>query len=52
MIAKIGKGEHLYGAISYNQQKIDKEKGQVLLLNKIPETLNNNLFYPLPAPAI
>ncbi len=42
MIAKIGKGEHLYGAISYNQQKIDKEKGQVLLLNKIPETLNNN----------
>jgi len=41
MIAKIGKGEHLYGAISYNQQKIDKEKGQVLLLNKIPETLNN-----------
>lgn len=41
MIAKIGKGEHLYGAISYNQQKIDKEKGQILLLNKIPETLNN-----------
>lgn len=41
MIAKIGKGEHLYGAISYNQQKINKEKGQVLLLNKIPETLNN-----------
>ncbi|WP_312331289.1 conjugal transfer protein MobB [Sphingobacterium sp.] len=41
MIAKIGKGEHLYGAILYNQQKIDKEKGQVLLLNKIPETLNN-----------
>lgn len=41
MIAKIGKGEHLYGAISYNQQKIDKENGQVLLLNKIPETLNN-----------
>lgn len=41
MIAKIGKGEHLYGAISYNQQKIDKENGQVLLLNRIPETLNN-----------
>ncbi|MDX3913943.1 MAG: conjugal transfer protein MobB [Pseudosphingobacterium sp.] len=41
MIAKIGKGEHLYGAISYNQQKIDSEKGQVLLLNRIPETLDN-----------
>lgn len=41
MIAKIGKGEHLCGAISYNQQKIDKEKGKVLLLNKIPETVNN-----------
>ncbi|MFT3945595.1 MAG: conjugal transfer protein MobB [Agriterribacter sp.] len=41
MIAKIGKGEHLYGAISYNQKKIDSENGQVLLLNKIPETLDN-----------
>lgn len=41
MIAKIGKGENLYGAISYNQQKIDTEKGQVLLLNRIPETLDN-----------
>jgi len=41
MIAKIGKGENLYGAISYNQQKIDTEKGQILLLNRIPETLDN-----------
>ncbi|MBL7734429.1 MAG: relaxase/mobilization nuclease domain-containing protein [Chitinophagaceae bacterium] len=41
MIAKIGKGENLYGAISYNQKKIDSENGQVLLLNKIPETLDN-----------
>lgn len=41
MIAKIGKGENLYGAISYNQLKIDSEKGQVLLLNRIPETLDN-----------
>lgn len=42
MIAKIGKGGNLYGAISYNQQKIDSENGQVLLLNRIPETLDNN----------
>jgi hypothetical protein len=41
MIAKIGKGENLYGAISYNQKKIDSENGQVLLLNRIPETLDN-----------
>lgn len=41
MIVKIGKGENLYGAISYNQKKIDSENGQVLLLNKIPETLDN-----------
>ncbi|HMR20431.1 MAG TPA: relaxase/mobilization nuclease domain-containing protein, partial [Sphingobacterium sp.] len=41
MIAKIGKGENLYGVISYNQQKIDSENGQVLLLNRIPETLDN-----------
>lgn len=43
IIAKIGKGEDLYGAISYNQKKIDSENGQVLLLNRIPETLYNNL---------
>src|SRR5690606_2864330 len=41
MIAKIGKGENLYGAISYNQKKNDSENGQVLLLNRIPETLDN-----------
>lgn len=26
MIAKIGKGSNMYGAILYNQQKVDKEK--------------------------
>ncbi|WP_313380478.1 conjugal transfer protein MobB [Proteiniphilum saccharofermentans] len=41
MIAKIGKGENLYGAISYNQKKIDSGNGQVLLLNGMPETLDN-----------
>lgn len=42
MIAKIGKGENMIGALSYNQQKIDKEKGKVLLTNKIPETLDGS----------
>jgi hypothetical protein len=40
MIAKIGKGSNLYGAIMYNQQKVDKENGAVLLLNKIPDTVD------------
>ncbi|MBV6879050.1 conjugal transfer protein MobB [Epilithonimonas ginsengisoli] len=40
MIAKIGKGSNMYGAILYNQQKVDNENGAVLLLNKIPDTLD------------
>ncbi|WP_341837358.1 conjugal transfer protein MobB [Chitinophaga pollutisoli] len=40
MIAKIGKGNNLYGAILYNQQKVDRENGAVLLLNKIPDTVD------------
>ncbi len=40
MIAKIGKGSNMYGAILYNQQKIDNENGAVLLLNKIPDTID------------
>lgn len=42
MVAKIGKGENLMGALSYNQLKVDKEKGQVLLTHKIKETLDGN----------
>lgn len=40
MIAKIGKGSNMYGAILYNQQKVDNENGTVLLLNKIPDTVD------------
>src|SRR5690606_29663265 len=40
MIAKIGKRSNMYGAILYNQQKVDKENGAVLLLNKIPDTVD------------
>ncbi|RRJ92904.1 conjugal transfer protein MobB [Flavobacterium macacae] len=40
MITKIGKGSNMYGAILYNQQKVDKENGTVLLLNKIPDTVD------------
>ncbi|MFV8369462.1 conjugal transfer protein MobB [Flavobacterium sp. LB2R40] len=38
MIAKIGRGSNLYGALVYNQLKVEKEKGQVLYTNKIIET--------------
>lgn len=40
MIAKIGKGSNMYGAILYNQQKVDNENGTVLLLKKIPDTVD------------
>lgn len=40
MIAKIGKGSNMYGAILYNQHKVEAENGTVLLLNKIPDTID------------
>lgn len=40
MIAKIGRGSNLYGALAYNQLKIEKEKGQILFVNKMIETPN------------
>jgi hypothetical protein len=42
MIAKIGKGMNLFGAVSYNQLKVDKENGKVLLAHKIPEPATGN----------
>ncbi|PXY40877.1 relaxase [Flavobacterium cheongpyeongense] len=38
MIAKIGRGSNLYGALAYNQIKVQKEKAQVLFTNKMIET--------------
>jgi hypothetical protein len=43
MIAKIGKGVNIFGAVSYNQLKVDKEKGKVLLTHKIPEAFDGRL---------
>jgi hypothetical protein len=40
MIANIGRGENLFGAIAYNQLKVDKEKGQIIYTHKIIETLS------------
>jgi len=38
MIAKIGRSSNLYGALEYNQLKVQKEKGQVLFTSRIIET--------------
>ena len=38
MIAKIGRGSNLYGALAYNQLKVEKENGKILFSNKIIET--------------
>ncbi|NWL02520.1 relaxase [Flavobacterium collinsii] len=38
MIAKISRGSNLYGALAYNQQKVDKQKGKILYSNKMIET--------------
>lgn len=40
MIAKIGKSENLYGALAYNNLKVDNEDGKILMVNKIIETVN------------
>ncbi|WP_293908309.1 conjugal transfer protein MobB [Sphingobacterium sp. UBA5670] len=38
MIAKIGRSANLYGALAYNNLKMEKENGQILFTNKIIET--------------
>lgn len=38
MIAKLGRSSNLYGALAYNNIKIEKEKGKILFTNKIIET--------------
>ena len=38
MIAKIGRSGNLYGALAYNQLKVETENGQILFGNKMIET--------------
>ena len=38
MIAKIGRSSNLYGALAYNNLKVEKESGQIVFANKIIET--------------
>ncbi|MDM1381941.1 relaxase/mobilization nuclease domain-containing protein [Myroides marinus] len=44
MIAKIGKGSNLIGALSYNQLKVDKGQGSVLSTNNLPEPTNSSNY--------
>lgn len=38
MIAKIGRSSNLYGALAYNNIKVEKQQGQIIMCNKIIET--------------
>lgn len=38
MIAKIGRSANLYGALAYNQLKVENENGKILFANKMIET--------------
>lgn len=40
MIAKIGRASNLYGALAYNQLKVEKENGEILFINRMIETPN------------
>ena len=40
MIAKIGRSENLYGALAYNNLKVENENGKILFTNKIIERSN------------
>jgi len=42
MIAKIGRSANLYGALAYNQLKVENENGQILFTNKMIETASGH----------
>ncbi|WP_415326318.1 conjugal transfer protein MobB [Chryseobacterium sp. MMS23-Vi53] len=40
MVAKIGRSSNLYGTLSYNNNKVEQDKGEILMTHKIIETAN------------
>lgn len=42
MIAKIGRSANLYGALAYNQLKVENENGKILFVNKMIETASGH----------
>ncbi|MDV3837642.1 relaxase [Elizabethkingia anophelis] len=47
MIAKISRGANLYGVLSYNQRKVDQEKGELLWSHKLPIPHDSSQHTPL-----
>jgi hypothetical protein len=46
MIAKISSSNNLYGALAYNQNKLDKQHAQVIFTNKMIEPKEGNFDIP------
>jgi hypothetical protein len=42
MIAKIGRSSNLFGTLSYNNSKMEQDKGEILMTNKMIETADGN----------
>jgi len=42
MVAKISSGSSIFGALAYNQSKVDEQKGKVILTNRIIEPRDGN----------
>ena len=42
MVAKINVGSSLFGALAYNQNKVDEEQGKVLFSNRMFESEDGN----------
>jgi len=42
MVAKIGRSGNLYGALAYNQLKVENENGKILFANKMIETASGH----------
>jgi len=42
MVAKISSGSSIFGALAYNQTKIDEQKGKVILTSRMIESLDGN----------
>ncbi|MDR3267063.1 MAG: hypothetical protein LBT24_05790 [Tannerella sp.] len=43
MIAKISSSNNLYGALSYNQNKVEDEHAKVIFTNKMIEPKDGNI---------
>lgn len=40
MVAKIGRSSNLFGTLSYNNKKMEQDKGEIIMTNKMIETID------------